>query len=184
VRKKVEKLAKYLSKYARLNTHVPASLTINIFHAIIYIHSCVLIRCRGVRSRCIGSRSVRCGSRDIRSGFGSNIGRGSDIGSGCRGRVGCGCRGRVGRGRGIGLLEKGLVRAGLALVLNIGVVLLVLVHIVVHNLQPAVRQLNLKNPGVKVSECYVLQVENRQNKSGALRTRKKVLENSVIKVQI
>jgi hypothetical protein len=134
------------------------------------MHSCVLIRCRGVRSRDIGSRSVRCGSRDIRSGFGSNIGRGSRdirsgfgsnigrgsdigcgcrgrVGRGCRGRVGCGSRGRVGRGRGIGFLEKGLVRAGLALVLYIGVVLLVLVHIVVHNLQPAVRQLNLKNPG-------------------------------------
>ncbi len=177
--KKVEKFAKNLSKYAHLNTHVRASQRINIFH-VIHMHICVLIRCRGVRSRDIGSRSVGCGSRDIRSCFGSNIGRGSDVGSGCRGRVGRGCRGRVGCGRGIGLLEKGLVRAGLALVLNIGVVLLVLVHIVVHNLQPAVRQLNLKNPGVKVSECSVLLVGKRPEKSAALNI-KIPLQNANIK---
>ncbi len=193
VRKKGRKICKKLVKICTIK-HTHTSITESKYISCYkYTHSCVLIGCRGVRSRDIGSRSVRCGSRDIRSCFGSNIGSGSDVGCGCRDRVGRGCRGRVGRGsrgrvgrgRGIGFLEKGLVRAGLALVLYIGVVLLVLVHIVVHNLQPAVRQLNLKNPGVKeVSECSVIQTGKRKGKSAALATREKFLENSVIKMQI
>ena len=40
------------------------------------------------------------------------------------------------------MLEKALVRAGHSLVLDVSVVLLVLVHEVVHDLGPAVGQLN------------------------------------------
>ena len=58
----------------------------------------------------------------------------------------------IGWGRGIGwsrcvvsilvVLDETLVRAGHPLVLDIGVVLLVLVHEVVHDLNPAVRELH------------------------------------------
>ena len=47
----------------------------------------------------------------------------------------------IGRGRGM-VLDQGLVRAGNSLILDISMVLLVLIHKVVHNLDPAVWQLH------------------------------------------